>query len=126
MISLFQNLHLSLYLSLLPLLACIYLNNAWNFVLGALPLYVCLFKINRFMYSPIVSRFGKKASAKWLNVNVILLVTLSIFDKSDLCIPKQHIVLKFLNESEFWTNQMSEWIKYLLNHLFGIQIEFVK
>ncbi len=52
--SLFQNL----YLSLLPLLACIYLNNAWDLVLGALPLSVCLFKINRFMYSPIVSRFG--------------------------------------------------------------------
>ncbi len=57
-LSLFQNLHLSLYLSLLPLQACTYLNNAWDFVLLALPLYVCLFKINRFMYSPIVSRFG--------------------------------------------------------------------
>ncbi len=55
---LFQNLHLSLYLSLLPLLACTYLNNAWDLVLLALPLYVCLFKINCFMYSPIVSRFG--------------------------------------------------------------------
>ncbi len=54
----FQNLHLSLYLSLLPLLACTYLNNAWDLVLLALPLYVCLFKINRFMYFPIVSRFG--------------------------------------------------------------------
>ncbi len=52
----FQNLHLSL--SLLPLLACTYLNNAWDLVLLALPLYVCLFKINCFMYSPIVSRFG--------------------------------------------------------------------
>ncbi len=29
-----------------------------DLVLLALPLYVCLFKINRFMYSPIVSRFG--------------------------------------------------------------------
>ncbi len=57
-LSLFQNLHLSLYLSFLPLLACTYLNNAWDLVLLALPLYVCLFKINRFMYSPIVSRFG--------------------------------------------------------------------
>ncbi len=57
-IPVFQNLHLSLYLSLFPLLACIYLNNAWDLVLGALPLSVCLFKINRFMYSPIVSRFG--------------------------------------------------------------------
>ncbi len=28
--SLFQNLHLSIYLSFLPLLACIYLNNAWG------------------------------------------------------------------------------------------------
>ncbi len=54
----FLNLHLSLYLSLLPLLACAYLNNAWDLVLWALPLSVCLFKINRFMYSPIVSRFG--------------------------------------------------------------------
>ncbi len=52
----FQNLHLSL--SLLPLLACTYLNNAWDLVLLPLSLYVCLFKINRFMYSPIVSRFG--------------------------------------------------------------------
>ncbi len=51
-------LHLSLYISLLPLLACIYLNNAWDLVLRALPLSVCLFKMNRFMYSPIVSRFG--------------------------------------------------------------------
>ncbi len=49
---------LSLYLSLLPFLACTYLNNAWDLVSLALPLYVCLFKINRFMYSPIVSRFG--------------------------------------------------------------------
>ncbi len=53
-----KKLHLSLYLSLLPLLACTYLNNAWDLVLLALPLYVCLFKINRFMYSPIVSHFG--------------------------------------------------------------------
>ncbi len=53
-LSLFQNLHLSLRL----LLACTYLNNAWDLVLGPLPLSVCLFKINRFMYSPIVSRFG--------------------------------------------------------------------
>ncbi len=56
MISLFQNLHLSL--SLLPLLACTYLSNAWDLVLWALRRSVCLFKINRFMYSPIVSRFG--------------------------------------------------------------------
>ncbi len=46
------------YLSLLPLLACIYLNNAWDLVLRALPQFACLFKINRFMYSPIVSHFG--------------------------------------------------------------------
>ncbi len=52
-LSLFQNLHLSLSLSLLPLLACTYLNNAWGLVLLALPLYVCLFKINRFMYSQL-------------------------------------------------------------------------
>ncbi len=43
---------LFLYLSLLPLLACTYLNNAWDLVLRALPLSVCLVKINRFMYSP--------------------------------------------------------------------------
>ncbi len=47
-----------LYLSHLPLQACTYLNNAWDLVLRALPLSVCLFKMNRFMYSPIVSRFG--------------------------------------------------------------------
>ncbi len=57
-LSLFLNLNLSLYLSLLPLLACTYLNNAWDLVLWALPLSVCLFKMNRFMYSPNVSRFG--------------------------------------------------------------------
>ncbi len=51
-------LFLYLHFSLLLLLACSYLNNAWDLVLGALPLSVCLFKINRFMYSPIVSRFG--------------------------------------------------------------------
>ncbi len=55
-LSLFQNLHLSLYLSLLLLLACTYLNNAWDLVLWALPLSVCLFKLNCFMYSP--GRFG--------------------------------------------------------------------
>ncbi len=48
-----------IYLSLLPLLSCT-LNNAWDLVLRAIPLSVCLFKINRFMYSPIVSRFGQK------------------------------------------------------------------
>ncbi len=34
------------------------LDNAWDFVLRALPLSVCLFKMNRFMYPPIVSHFG--------------------------------------------------------------------
>ncbi len=48
----------SFSLSFSPSLACTYLNNAWDLVLLALPLYVCLFKINCFMYSPIVSRFG--------------------------------------------------------------------
>ncbi len=52
-----KTLYLSLYL-FLPLLACTYLNNALDLVLRALPLSDCLFKINRFMYSPIVSRFG--------------------------------------------------------------------
>ncbi len=47
-----------LNLSLLLLLACTYLNNAWDLVLQALPLSVCFFKINHFMYSLIVSRFG--------------------------------------------------------------------
>ncbi len=42
--------------TLLPLLACTYLNNDWDLVLRALPLSDCLFKMNRFMYSPIVSR----------------------------------------------------------------------
>ncbi len=31
----------------------VHLNNAWDLVLLALPLYVCLFKINRFMYSQL-------------------------------------------------------------------------
>ncbi len=53
-----KTLNLSFYLSLLPLLACTYLNNDWDLVLRALPLSDCLFKMNRFMYSPIVSRFG--------------------------------------------------------------------
>ncbi len=48
---------LSLYLLLL-LLACTYMNNAWDLVLWALPLSVWLFKMNRFVYSPIVIRFG--------------------------------------------------------------------
>ncbi len=47
---------LSLYLFLL-LLAYTYLNNAWDLVLLALPLSVCLFKMDHFMYSPNVSRF---------------------------------------------------------------------
>ncbi len=50
--------NLSLYLSLLSLQACTYLNNAWDLVLGALPLSVCFFKMNHFVYSPIVSCFG--------------------------------------------------------------------
>ncbi len=45
-------------LSLLPLLACTYLSNAVDLVLRALSLSDCLFKMNRFMYSTIVSRFG--------------------------------------------------------------------
>ncbi len=53
-----KNLLLSPYLSLLPLLARTYLNNVWDLVLKALPLSVCLFKINHFMYTPIVSCFG--------------------------------------------------------------------
>ncbi len=55
------------------------LNNAWDLVLRALPLSVCLFKINRFMYSPIVSRMDKsifkinkcKCKCKLLNVYYI-------------------------------------------------------
>ncbi len=43
---------LYLYLFLL-LLACTYLNNAWYLVLWTLPLSVCLFKMNRFMYSQL-------------------------------------------------------------------------
>ncbi len=52
-----QQLYISLY-SFLPLLACTYLNNAWELVLWTLNLSDCLFKMNRSMYSPIVSRFG--------------------------------------------------------------------
>ncbi len=47
---------LSLYLFLL-LLACTYLNNSWDLVLWAPHLSVSLFKMNRFMYPPIVSSF---------------------------------------------------------------------
>ncbi len=47
-----------LYHSLLLLLACTYLNNAWDLVLRALPLSDYLFKMKRFMYSTIVSCFG--------------------------------------------------------------------
>ncbi len=37
-----------------PSLASLYyMNNAWDLVLLALPLYVCLFKINRVMYSQL-------------------------------------------------------------------------
>ncbi len=43
----------SFSLYLLLLLACAYLNNVWDLVLWALPLSVYLFKMNRFMYSPI-------------------------------------------------------------------------
>ncbi len=53
-----KKIYISLYLSLHPLLACNYLNNAWDLVLRALPLSVCLFKMNHFMYFPIVSGFG--------------------------------------------------------------------
>ncbi len=52
-----KKIHISLYLFLLPLLACTYLKNARDLVLWALPLSVS-FKMNRFMYSPIVSHFG--------------------------------------------------------------------
>ncbi len=41
-----------------PCLACTILNNAWNLVLWALPVSISLFKMNRLMYSPIISRFG--------------------------------------------------------------------
>ncbi len=48
---------LSLYV-FLPFLACTDLNNACNLVSRALLVSVCLFKKNRSMYCPIVSRFG--------------------------------------------------------------------
>ncbi len=47
-----KKLYLSPYL-FLPLLACTYLNNAWDLVLWALTLSDCLFKMNRFMYSQL-------------------------------------------------------------------------
>ncbi len=47
-----------LSLSLIPLLARTFLNNVWDLASQALSLSVCLFKMHRFMYSPIVSRFG--------------------------------------------------------------------
>ncbi len=54
---------LSLYLSLLPLLACTYLNNDRDLVLRALPLSDCLFKMNRFVF-PNCKSLWIKASAK--------------------------------------------------------------
>ncbi len=60
-----KKVYLSIYLSLLPLLACTYLNNAWDFVLRALPLSICLFKVNRFVYSPIV-KWLMQMTANWL------------------------------------------------------------
>ncbi len=46
-------------LSFSPYLASLYLfEQCLRLSVGALPLSVCLFKMNRFMYSPIVSRFG--------------------------------------------------------------------
>ncbi len=35
------------------------------------PVSICLFMMNRFMYSPIVSHFGKKRLPKWINVNLL-------------------------------------------------------
>ncbi len=50
----------SFSLSFSPSLASMYLfEQCLRLVLLALPLYVCLFKINCFMYSPIVSRLDK-------------------------------------------------------------------
>ncbi len=43
---------------LFPRLACTFLNNAWNLLLRALSVSICLFKMNRLIYSPIVSHFG--------------------------------------------------------------------
>ncbi len=63
-----KKLYLSPYL-FLPLLACTYLNDAWDLVLRALTLSDCLFKINRFVF-PNCKSLWIKASAKWLNVNV--------------------------------------------------------
>ncbi len=60
----------TLYLSLIPLLACTYLNNAWDLVLWALLLSDCLFKMNRFFVFPICKSFWIKAFAKLLNVKV--------------------------------------------------------
>ncbi len=77
LLSLFQNLHLSLYLSLLPLLVCIYLNNAWDLVLLELPLYVCLFKINRFTLNfggPVHAWYGLTEIDFFLKILVFIWV----------------------------------------------------
>ncbi len=59
---------LSLYLSLILLLACTYLNNAWDVVLRALP--VCLLLQDESLYVfPNCKSLWTEASAKWLNVN---------------------------------------------------------
>ncbi len=55
-------------LSLLPLLACTYLNNIWDLVLGAL---VCLPLKDESLYVfPNCTSLWIKVSAKWLNGNV--------------------------------------------------------
>ncbi len=59
----------TLYYLFLPLLACTYLNNAWDLVLRALPLSVWLFNMNHYVFPNCMSLWIK-ASAKWLNVNV--------------------------------------------------------
>ncbi len=52
-----KKLYLSLYL-FLPLLACTYWTMPETCCYKQFPLSVCLFKINHFMYSPILSHFG--------------------------------------------------------------------
>ncbi len=45
------------------------LNNVWKLVLRALPVTICLFKMNRLMY-PNCKSLWIKVSAKWINVNI--------------------------------------------------------
>ncbi len=106
-----------IFLSLLPLLACTYLNNAWDLVLWALPLSVCLFKINRFV-SPNCKSLWIKASAKWLNVNSVSLETIvqkhfsvsnlrGLNDSSRPVVRNSFLLVRYMGLNMHWAQKAS-------------------